>query len=422
LDNQDNTTLILITSHFPYGKGEAFLENEIDFLTDHFDEVIVIARDVKSTGIRTGKKPFKSYRINPTSSIVENLFTMWLLIKKTAKVIDYLREELASLKRQKLMASGKVVRQMIHDLAKALTTASHIEEVIDRHQLNGTVVLYSYWVNNSALAITLVESGKINLKRISRAHGGDIYESRNPLKYLSFRETIVSNTDAIFAISENGRKHLCQKVSEELWTKIKISRLGTFKRGNQPAFQPEVFKFKILTCAFIVEVKRLDLMIDALSQVHVPIEWVHIGDGPLKTGIEEYAARKLREKNNVTYHFIGSLSNAALLEYYQQHFIHVFMNTSSSEGIPVTIMEAQSFGIPAIAAAVGGIGEIVTNENGILLPADAKAADFANAILQLIGYSKDHYNKLRMNALASWQERYNAEQNFSNFVAQIDTL
>ena len=47
------------------------------------------------------------------------------------------------------------------------------------------------------------------------------------------------------------------------------------------------------------------------------------------------------------------------------------MNVSESEGIPVSIMEASSFGIPVIATNVGGVGEIVENGyNGLLLNKD----------------------------------------------------
>ena len=47
-----------------------------------------------------------------------------------------------------------------------------------------------------------------------------------------------------------------------------------------------------------------------------------------------------------------------------------FINLSDSEGIPVSIMEAMSVGIPIIARDVGGNREIVTNNNGCLLEGD----------------------------------------------------
>ncbi|HPJ69749.1 MAG TPA: hypothetical protein PLF44_02610, partial [Candidatus Mcinerneyibacteriales bacterium] len=42
-------TLILITDHFPYGTGEPFLEEELPFLSEAFDEVILLARNKAKT-------------------------------------------------------------------------------------------------------------------------------------------------------------------------------------------------------------------------------------------------------------------------------------------------------------------------------------------------------------------------------------
>ena len=58
----------------------------------------------------------------------------------------------------------------------------------------------------------------------------------------------------------------------------------------------------------------------------------------------------------------------------------MFINVSSTEGIPVSIMEAMSFGIPVIATAVGGTPEIVNNENGYLLSKDPSAKELAEVI------------------------------------------
>lgn len=48
----------------------------------------------------------------------------------------------------------------------------------------------------------------------------------------------------------------------------------------------------------------------------------------------------------------------------------VFLLTSKSEGIPLTILEAFASGVPVVATNVGGIPEIITSgENGLLAPA-----------------------------------------------------
>jgi glycosyltransferase involved in cell wall biosynthesis len=48
----------------------------------------------------------------------------------------------------------------------------------------------------------------------------------------------------------------------------------------------------------------------------------------------------------------------------------VFVLASHHEGLPVTVMEALTLGVPVVATAVGGLPEAVTSgENGMLVPA-----------------------------------------------------
>ena len=97
---------------------------------------------------------------------------------------------------------------------------------------------------------------------------------------------------------------------------------------------------------------------------------------------------------------------------------HVFLNVSISEGIPVSIMEALSFGIPTIATNVGGTKEIVFDKrNGFLLPVDFE-------LTQLVDYIMDIYNDVssskclfRHEARKSWRENYSADVNYPHFLS-----
>lgn len=60
------------------------------------------------------------------------------------------------------------------------------------------------------------------------------------------------------------------------------------------------------------------------------------------------------------------------------------MNLSTSEGVPVSIMEVQSYGIPVIATNVGGTGEIIDKDNGILLPSCPSLEDVVAALEKYI--------------------------------------
>ena len=63
----------------------------------------------------------------------------------------------------------------------------------------------------------------------------------------------------------------------------------------------------------------------------------------------------------------------------------VFVCSSRSEGMPVSIIEAMAVGLPVVASAVGGVPEMVDDERTGLLVAPGAAAALADALARLIG-------------------------------------
>jgi glycosyltransferase involved in cell wall biosynthesis len=414
-------SLILITNHFPYGQGEAFLLSEMPHLVQQFDKVIVLARDVKSDHLRPDVEGFSHQRINPQSSFGEKLIALGLLIRHFSKINQYLSEERRYLRSRHKKVTSAIRKVMWHDLVKAITTAWHIRKAIREHQLTGEVVLYSYWLTSSALALTFVDDRHLTIRSISRAHGGDVHEFRNALRYLSFRYTLAKHLDHIYTISENGKQHLQQSLPAELAAKISVSRLGSKSPATVPAKNSN--QLIILSCAFMVAVKRIDLLIESLAKIEdLSIRWIHIGSGPLEDALQAKANTLLSPKKNITYSFEGHKEHHELMAFYQQQYVDLFVNTSSSEGIPVTMMEAQSFGIPVLAPAVGGIPEIVDDTTGRLFQPDATPDVIAHSIKELLTLPAAATLALRENARKNWLNRYNADQNFSSFVAEIANL
>ena len=114
---------------------------------------------------------------------------------------------------------------------------------------------------------------------------------------------------------------------------------------------------------------------------------------------------------NVTYVFKGNVDNAALLEDYITENYYLFVNVSSSEGIPVSIMEASSVGIPCLATDVGGTGEIISDGvNGLLLRADVSDRELADRITWFCGLDRERYLRFRKEARRIWDDKYNAEK------------
>ena len=78
---------------------------------------------------------------------------------------------------------------------------------------------------------------------------------------------------------------------------------------------------------------------------------------------------------NLTCEMLGHISNPDLMQLYADSQVDLFLNSSSKEGVPVSIMEAMVRGVPTVAPDVGAIREVVLPE--LLLPADLTPQDLA---------------------------------------------
>jgi glycosyltransferase involved in cell wall biosynthesis len=102
-----------------------------------------------------------------------------------------------------------------------------------------------------------------------------------------------------------------------------------------------------------------------------------VGDGPLRPSLEERASRLGVE---AVVRFEGTRFDVDRLLMASD----IFVLPSLQEGLPLALLDAMAMGTPVVATAVGGIGEILVNEqNGLLIPpADAPA--LARAVLRLL--------------------------------------
>jgi glycosyltransferase involved in cell wall biosynthesis len=241
-----------------------------------------------------------------------------------------------------------------------------------------------------------------------RFHRTDLYEyAKND--YIPFRKITLPHIDWFLPISEDGKMYLLENYSELVNpNKIKVCRLGVFDNGLNPK---ENAVFHLLSCSNLVSVKRVSLIVDALKLTDVTLKWTHIGAGELYNSILEKAKGL---NSNIEVNMLGILSNTEVINYYKSHHIDLFINVSKSEGVPVSIMEALSFGIPVFATSVGGTSEIVDEQVGELLSPDITAKELATKIEQFVLNSEKQ--NFRINARKRWEEMCNAKNNYLEFV------
>jgi glycosyltransferase involved in cell wall biosynthesis len=292
----------------------------------------------------------------------------------------------------------------------------YIERYIKKHKLKNDIIIYSYWLTSSALATTFVRIKGYSFKRVARAHHIDLYEELNKEKYLTFRSVLVSELNAIYTISNHGLLHIQKQAPSR---NLSISRLGT-KKPAKILVPSDNNKFINVSCSYITPIKRVHIIAEALSTIQdMPIHWIHFGDGPLRSGVES-KAKELLNLKSVTFEFKGATPNDELIEFYENNFVDLFINTSASEGLPVSMMEAQSFGIPIVALNVGGVSEIVVDDfTGKLLPSAATSSKIGIATRSLLSTPKKERDLLRLNALNFWNTNYNAETNYTSFLISM---
>jgi glycosyltransferase involved in cell wall biosynthesis len=122
--------------------------------------------------------------------------------------------------------------------------------------------------------------------------------------------------------------------------------------------------------------KRLS---DAHSEINARL--VIVGDGPEREPLEETAA-SLGISDGVA--FTGQVKNVEV--YYAA--ADVLANPSHSDGSPYVLLEAMATGLPIVATAVGGVPEMIeNNETALLVPASDPQA-MADAIARILNDEK----------------------------------
>lgn len=139
---------------------------------------------------------------------------------------------------------------------------------------------------------------------------------------------------------------------------------------------------RVFCAARLSHEKGVGFLLDAFESVrqhHREIELRVAGDGPVKA---ELLAMTTKLNLTESVQFLGFLNEKEMLEELQLADIVVI--PSIAEGLPTTAMEAMAAGVPVIATAVGGIGELIDNHiSGLLVrPADPDA--LAKAITHMV--------------------------------------
>jgi glycosyltransferase involved in cell wall biosynthesis len=289
--------------------------------------------------------------------------------------------------------------------ARVGITQAHRSAVRQAIAEDADTVAYAFWGMGGGLGLAWLRGVR---RRAVRLHRYDLYEDRSPEGYLPFRPHLFAIADRVLVISRDGQDYLAETYRDaDLDRKTVLSRLGV---AGPEALErmPRTAERVIVSCSAVSDVKRVPLILEAVRALtesgRGPLRWVHFGSGPGEAALRE-AARTLPAGLSVELR--GQTPNAEVTRFYDETRVDVFVNVSSSEGIPVSIMEATAFGIPIVATAVGGTPEIVGSElgSGELIAPDPTPAEIAAAIGVVLDADDDAYDPRRV-----WAERYDVRR------------
>lgn len=414
-------TLIFITSRFPYEPGEAFIDSEFPFLCSSFDRIILITKKISGGKLKPVPRDVSVHRYDPSSSWKEYSLIPFLVLRNINDIAALVKQELRFRREVQKEISAIQKLFLLKSIIKSLQLRDFIRNVIKTEKPEGELFLYSYWMNVSANAICMLSGLKAT--RISRAHRADLYEEETDQKYLPLVSNTFRNLNAIFFISGHGRRYFEERYGLVNPKNI-VSRLGVINAFPFSESLPEHDIYRIVSCSTLIRVKRVHLLIQALAKVKSTrkISWCHFGEGPLKQELMDLAERTLGNLAMIEYKFMGRVMNAEIMKFYSRNEVDILCNTSSSEGIPVSIMEAQSFGIPVIATDTGGTSEIVVKDTGILLPVNFEVSDLAQRIEYLLNLEPGEKIRMKKAIYDNWKRNFNANTNFEDFTGRVASL
>ena len=409
-------TLVFFTLQYPYGKkSETFIENEIQYLADAFERVIIIPREKNDDEQRTLPKNVKVNNLlidsEPVGNHYKYIFSSLKRFMAVAKIYAY------SLFKDKDRIHYFNSGYFIYYLAKALKDARLIETHIEKEKLENAV-FYDYWFVNSTLSLAYLKSKGSISYLYCRAHGFDVFNERWNCGSVPFRQYILKYINTVFAISDYNKNYIVESINRHK-DKVEVSYLGVRQvediiRANT---EHTIKKpFLIVSCANLFPFKQIERIPEVLSQValdHQTIKWVHFGDGPKETEVIQ-AAKQLPE--TICFEYKGHVANSEVLNFYTENEADLFLSLSLKEGLPVSMMEAQSFGIPIMAYNIFGIPEIVTDKTGVLLNEGASNAEIAKKISQLLK-QEILFDKFQIRQF--FENRFSAVHNFSAFTQNL---
>jgi glycosyltransferase involved in cell wall biosynthesis len=402
-------TILYITHGYPLEQKDMFSGDDYSFLVKEPWQVVILPR----------LKPVQEAQASSEIPPVDHC----LLGRRHAKMTALLHPDaLRLLKREAITCMGQKAPfhffGALKNIGNALQARNALRKCILSRGLQHTpLVAYFFWFSPAVVGAWLLRREFTHLRIVTRLHGGDLFPHQSRGGYLPFRFQRVDMADAYAPCSQRGTDFLANEgVAAK---KLTCAYLGV-PPVNALASATPGDEMQLLSCSFTAPVKRLPLMAQSLlafaaRHPHVALHWHHVGDGPQMAPLK---ATTDAAPPNLTCTFHGGMKVDESRHFFlgtKTGGLDGLINVSESEGLPVSMMEAQMAGLPVIGTDVGGVSEIVRPDTGILLPKDFTQDQFDSAVLALCDWKK---TEIREHIAQKARDRFSLN-NYKRFIDEV---
>ena len=440
MNDPHRVKLVLFSDTFPYGTGESFLADEIPFLAEAFHRITIFPLYQPGGGKRKlppnvdVATPLLPFDHKDKKGFVK--YGLWCKAPIFFATGEFFRALFGWSRKAGPLKRLRIFFNYFLMLRTILGRKKLMEEIV--RECSFADKIYFYWGDKSVMiAPWLRKRLKPNVEFmptfLARFHGSDLYEEAKG--FLPFRKMILSDIDYAAPVSYDGMRYLKNRY-RHIPPTVKVWHLGS-------AHHDENFKnllsddnsdtaFNIVGCSNLIPLKRVELTLSALQLLQKDaqamervrargfdkIVYTHFGGGQLLASL----SKKAEEISSDSLHicFKGTTPHKDVLDHYSKNGADLFILVSSSEGIPVSIMEAMSYGIPVIATNVGGVKELFRNGPvGYIIDADLNAEDLKKQIVEYILLPKEIHSQMKKNCYINWKEEWDAQTNYKAFAEEL---
>ena len=144
------------------------------------------------------------------------------------------------------------------------------------------------------------------------------------------------------------------------------------------------------------------------------VVFLAVGKGPDMANVQQ-RVKQLGLENN--FRLTGFVSDEDLPLYYNLADFFA-LPSKSGEGLPLVALEAMACGLPVVATNVGGIGEVLMEKFGKLVPPN-EPEQFAKAVLEL---AEGDWTKRRFELREVMEEKFSWDRNVESLMRIYEEL